>query len=315
MATNAEFTIEEGTPAQDRRIDKVVRAITNLTARPTQGLFAQQGVRLNGEICQEPWKWLVPGDRVEVEFETGRRYKAPPKPRKYSGFDLVFEDRDLIVVDKSPTLLTVPTDKGERYTLVHRVSEYLARGQSFLPKVWVVHRLDRGVSGLLVLAKLPEIATALRQQLAERKPLRKYLAVVAGRVKEDEGTFESHLATNKTLTRYSTDDPDEGEHAVTHYRVIERLHRVTLVEIWLETGRRNQIRVHFAEAGHPVIGDQRYEPQMARNGKWNLPRLTLQAVELGFTHPTSNEACHFKLPLAPEIRSFLERMKATKPEE
>lgn len=313
MANTATFQVEETTPAQERRIDKVVRAITNLTARPTQGLFAQQGVRLNGEICQEPWKWLVPGDKVEVQFEAGRKYKAPPKPRKYSGFDLVFEDRDLIVVDKQATLLTVPTDKGERNTLVHRVSEYLARGQSFLPKVWVVHRLDRGVSGLLVLAKRPEIATALRQQLAERKPLRKYMAVVAERLQNDEGKFESHLATNKMLTRYSTDDPEEGEHAVTHYRVVERFHRATLVEVTLETGRRNQIRVHFAEAGHPVIGDQRYRPELSRNGKWNLPRMTLQAVELAFSHPTTGAECHYKLPLAPEIRSFIERLKTPPP--
>lgn len=309
MANIAVFEVVETTPEDDRRIDKVVRALTNLTVRPSQGLFQHGGVLLNGVVCTEPWKRLLPGDKVEVNYEPGRKYKTAPKARTYSGFDVVFEDEHLIVVNKHANLLTVPTERGETNTLLNRVSEYLARGQRFLPKLWVVHRLDRGVSGLLVFAKHQEVSTHLRAQLAERKPLRRYLALVKGQVVANEGTFESYLATNKSLTRYSTDDESEGEHAITHFRVLERLRYATLVEVWLETGRRNQIRVHFAEADHPVIGDQRYKPQLARDRFWDASRLALQAVELGFTHPITGKDCRFSLPMAADMRNFLNKMK------
>lgn len=310
MRQHAELTVDQSTPETERRIDKIVRALTQFSARQTQGLFGFGGVKLNGRVCEEPWKWLAIGDRVEIEFEPGRRYKAPPKPRKYSGFEIVFEDDDLIVVNKQAHLLTVPTDRHETNTLLHHVSDYLSRGQRYRSKLWVVHRLDRGVSGLLVFGKQPEVATAIREQLAERKPLRRYIAIVAGNLQSGAGKFESYLATNKkSLTRFSTDDPTVGEHAITHYCVVERLPEVTVVEVWLETGRRNQIRVHLAEAGHPVLGDQRYRPQQARHRRWTWNRLALQAIELGFVHPSSGEELHFKLPMAPEMWKFLQEVR------
>ncbi len=307
--TQSRYVVEEATPEGERRIDKIVRKLTGLSVRQAAGLFSAGGVKLNGAVCQEPWKWLVPGDAVDAEFEAGRHYKAAPKAKKYSGFELVFEDRDLLVVNKQANLLTVPTEQEETDTLLHRVSDYLGRGKNYRPKVWVVHRLDRGVSGLLVLGKRPEIATALRGQLAERKPLRRYMAVVTGVMKADEGTFDTYLTTDEALTRHSVEDEGQGERATTHYRVVSRFADVTLVEIWLETGRRNQIRVHFAEAGYPIIGDQRYRAREARHRLWEHTRLALAAVELGFEHPTSGDEQTFKIPLPPEMRSFLAKLE------
>jgi 23S rRNA pseudouridine1911/1915/1917 synthase len=176
--------------------------------------------------------------------------------------------------------------------------------------LWVVHRLDRGVSGLLVFGKQPEVATAIREQLAERKPLRRYIAIVNGNLQSSDGKFDSYLTTNKkSLTRYSTNDPAEGQHAITHFCVVERLAEVTVVEVWLETGRRNQIRVHLAEAGHPVLGDERYRAKEARHHRWTWKRLALQAIELGFVHPTTGEELHFKLPMAPELWKFLQELR------
>jgi 23S rRNA pseudouridine1911/1915/1917 synthase len=310
MREQAEFTVDESLPEAERRIDKIVRALTSFSARQTQGLFGFGGVKLNGRVCDQPWKWLAVGDRVEIEFEPGRRYKAAPNPRKYSGFEIVFEDEDLLVVNKQAHLLTVPTDRHETNTLLHHVSDYLGRGQHRRPKLWVVHRLDRGVSGLLAFGKKPAVATAIREQLAERKPLRRYIGIVQGNMPQASGTFDSYLATNKkSLTRYSTHDPAAGEQAITHYCVVERLADVTVTEVWLETGRRNQIRVHLAEAGHPVLGDQRYRPKEARHRRWTWNRLALQAIELGFVHPTSGEALHFKLPMAPEMWKFLQELR------
>lgn len=303
-------TVSQETPEDERRLDKIVRALTGFSVRQAQGLFAADGVTLNGQVSQEPWKRLSPGDVVEVAFESGRRYKPAPKPRSYSGFELVFEDQHLLVVNKAAHLLTVPTDRGETNTLLHRLSEYLARGQSFRPKVWIVHRLDRGVSGLLVFGKRAEVATALREQLSEHKPLRRYAAIVAGVVQDESGTLRSYLATNqKSLTRYSSHDPSQGELAVTHYRVLERFHAVSLLEVQLETGRRNQIRVHLAEAGHPILGDERYGTAQSKKIPWTAKRLALAAVELGFTHPVAGKSLHFKLPQPPEFRSFLAKSR------
>src|SRR5262249_52015609 len=145
-----------------------------------------------------------------------------------------------------------------------------------------VHRLDRGVSGLLVFGKTPEIVRQLKDQFAASKPEREYVAIVAGQMRQQHGTFESLLATDKDLTRFSTDDETIGQLAITTFRVVKMLGAATLVQVRLETGRRNQIRVHFAEAGHPVLGDPRYEPERAAHRRWPHKRLALHARLLGF---------------------------------
>ena len=120
------------------------------------------------------------------------------------------------------------------------------------------------------------------------------------------GTFESRLATTKSLQRYSVAETDEGgEPAVTHFRLEQRLRGATFVRAWLETGQRNQIRVHFAEAGHPVLGDPRYRPETARHPRWTSKRLALHAAALGFCHPVSGEALRFESPLPAEFEKFL----------
>jgi len=268
------------------------------------GLFDHDCVTLNGQPMQETGWRLAAGDRVEVRFEANRRYSPRSKPRPHRGFVVVHEDHDLLVVDKAPELLTVPTDRGERYTLVDRVGEYVRRSGGGRG-AFAVHRLDRGVSGLLVFAKSPNIEQLLRDQFAARKPERRYVAIVAGRLKADTGAFRSYLATDKALNRYSTDDREIGQLAVTHYRVLERLADTTLVEVWLETGRRNQIRVHFAEAGHPVLGDPRYQAAAARHRQWPYERIALHAQTLGFEHPVTGRRMQFESRLPAELVQFV----------
>jgi 23S rRNA pseudouridine1911/1915/1917 synthase len=253
------------------------------------------------------WR-LAAGDRVEIRFEAQRRYSPRPKARPNRGFVIVYEDRDLLVVEKAPELLTVPTERNERFTLVERVSEYVRRtGRA--PGVFPVHRLDRGVSGLLVFAKLREIEDRLRDQFAARKPERQYIAIVAGHLTTAKGEFRSYLATDKALNRYSTDDREIGQLAVTHYQVLEHLADTTLVVVWLETGRRNQIRVHFAEAGHPVLGDPRYKVAAARHRDWPYERIALHAQTLGFEHPVTGEPMLFDSRLPAEMVQFVNQSR------
>ena len=169
-----------------------------------------------------------------------------------------------------------------------------------------MHRLDRGVSGLLVFGKSQIMADRLRDQFASRKPERLYNAIVAGKMKQTQGEFRSYLTTAKSLTRYSTNDPSAGELAVTHYQVLEYLADTTLVEVQLETGRRNQIRVHFSEAGHPVLGDPRYSPEEAQHAHWPHERIALHARTLGIANPETGVAMKFDLPLPPEMARFIE---------
>jgi 23S rRNA pseudouridine1911/1915/1917 synthase len=131
------------------------------------------------------------------------------------------------------------------------------------------------------------------------------MAITAGVLDQDEGTFESLLATDRDLNRFSTEDAEIGQRAVTHFRVMKRLTDATLVRVWLETGRRNQIRVHFAEAGHPVLGDPRYEPRRAAHPRWRSKRLALHARQLGFDHPVTGKHLRFVSPLPVEMERFL----------
>jgi 23S rRNA pseudouridine1911/1915/1917 synthase len=153
------------------------------------------------------------------------------------------------------------------------------------------------------------MALRLKEEFKERKPEREYDAIVKGRVDSERGTFRSFLATDEDLNQYSTGD-GSGKLAITHYEVADRFPDATHVRVTLETGRRNQIRVHFAEAGHPVLGDPRYAPQHARHRDWPHQRLALHAARLGFYHPTLRKVLRFSAELPPEMSAFLRRETA-----
>jgi 23S rRNA pseudouridine1911/1915/1917 synthase len=160
------------------------------------------------------------------------------------------------------------------------------------------------VSGLLVFGKQKPIADRLIEQFKQRKPQRVYTAIVSGLMSSDEGTFDSHLATGKNLDRYIARPSRKTEVAITHYRVLRRMSDTTLVEATLETGKRHQIRVHFADAGHPVLGDPRYKTKQAMHPRWSRKRIALHAKSLGFEHPVSGESMKFASPLPWAIEKF-----------
>lgn len=231
-------------------------------------------------------------------------------------FEVVYVDEHLVVVEKPAGLLTVPTPRGESNTLVHRLASHLAKGRGRPPRVSVVHRLDRDTSGLLVFGRTPNVADALIAQFAARKPEREYAALVKGRLTRDQGTITSHLATDKALNQRSVRNPGRrrskaelGELAVTHFKVDTRLADATWLIVRLETGRRNQIRAQFAEQGHPILGDRRYEAARARHPAWPYDRLALHARVLGFVHPVTQEALRFEARIPREFVEFARRAK------
>ncbi len=288
------------------RIDRVVAQLTGLSRAQVRGLLNAGAVQLNDHACSEDFTRVAPGDRIAIAYDDSRGYRDLPRPSLPPGVRLVHEDEQLLVVDKPANLLTVPTDRGEKRTLIRFLYEYVNRGRMpFGHMLTIVHRLDRDTSGLLVFAKDRATGLALQAQFAGHQPEREYVAIVAGRVEPATGTFRSRLITGKNLTRRSTHRTDEGEPAVTHYRVERAGADATVVRVTLETGQRNQIRVHFAEAGHPVLGDERYKPDLARHTRWRAARVALHATVLGFVHPKSEKPLRFESPLPPEFGRFL----------
>lgn len=296
--------IEDGSPYIGARLDRAVQSLCDLPRAQVLGLFDRGCVKINGAICAFPGQRASSGDELRLSYDPRQRYHPKKKPRHNLGFEIVFEDRHLIVVNKPPELLTVPTLRGEKNTLVAKVSEYV-RHVSGGKEVFTAHRLDRGVSGLLVMGKTMEISQRIRDQFALHKPEREYAALVAGRLRDNEGTFDTLLATDKDLNRFSTDDEEIGQRAITHYQVARRLTDISFVKVWLETGRRNQIRVHFAESGHPVLGDPRYEPELAAHRLWPYKRLALHARQLGLEHPITGQHLRFESPLPVEMERLL----------
>lgn len=294
-------------PEDAGRLDLVVQKLTGLPRRQIRGLFDHGTVTRNSEVCQTGHERAVAGDVIEVIYDPHQRYhEKRDTPERGNSFRTVFQDRFLIVVEKRAGVLTVPTRHEEQNTLLHQV-EHFVRRLGPTRKIHVVHRLDRDTSGLLVLAKDPRTAEALEAQFRAHSAERVYLAVLAGSLPRDEGTIESYLATGEGLQRYSADDASGGERAVTHYRVECRVKNSTTVRVTLETGRRNQIRVHFAEAGHPVLGDARYRPDLARTDLWKHDRLALHAVVLGFRHPVTGGSLRYEAPPPREFQAFLRR--------
>lgn len=311
--TRKQYQVPADSPVVGGRVDRVIQSLSGLSRAQIVGLFDHGCVTVNGAPCDTPGQPVAVGDLVELAYYPGQRYHAAPKGKRPPGFGIIYEDRQLIVVDKPASMLTVPAHPGESFTLVDRLSDYLRRCGG-ARQAFTVHRLDRGVSGLLVFGKTAEWASRIRAQFAEHKPERLYVALVAGRVTSNQGTWASRLSTDRSLRRYSTDDDDEdgdGEHAVTHFAIEQRWSDASLARIWLETGRRNQIRVHFAEAGHPVIGDDRYRARLAAHPRWPFSRLALHARALGLTHPATGEPMRWESPLPMEFERFLAPARST----
>lgn len=302
------FQVTERLPLPARTAVNIVQAALKIQRKAAEQVIHDGGLQFEGRMITQSHFCFPVGAELEIDYAPQPVRPPKQKVKLAARFEVVHDDESIIVVNKPAGLLTVPTPKRERNTLQSQVRKWLERQQPGKQAI-CVHRLDRGVSGLLVFAKSYEAADRIRDQFAARKPQRKYAAIVRGQVAEASGTFRNYLATDESLTRYSSDDPEAGELAITHYRVRETWADSTLVEVRLETGRRNQIRVHFAESGHPILGDPRYRPELAEHAHWPFKRIALHAETLGLTHPDTGEALQFTAPWPQEFRDFRRRAR------
>lgn len=291
-------------PPPARRMEALVQQLLQLPRQQCLSAIRQGAVKVNRRVDTRGARLLEEGDCIEVEYTPPPVKVRNPVADRRSPIEIVYEDDAIVVVQKPPALLTVPTLMRESRTVIGDLNRILQRRHP-AEEAFVVHRLDRGVSGILVFAKSVELAEVMRNQFAARKPKRQYNALVYGVLEKDLGTFDTFLATDEHLNRYSTEDEDSGQHAITHFRVLKRFVDTTLVEIRLETGRRNQIRVHFAEAGHPLLGDERYARHETLHKHWTSRRIALHALTLGIDHPTTGQPLFFESPLPDEFQTFI----------
>lgn len=271
-----------------------------------KGLVSRGLVKVNGRVVREPAQRLSAGDRVETTFDPQTRYPEEKKSRaRLIGFRVILEDDDFVVVEKDAGVLTVPAPNRTDDTLIDRLLAMYARRGFKSPKLWVVHRIDRFTSGLVLFARTEDAAAALVDQFERRHPRREYLAICVGAPTPAEGKLESWLTENPQSLRVSeTRDHRKGQRAVLAYRIEERLTGATLLRVTLETGRRNQIRVQMAGVGHPLVGDRTYGTPSPL-----ITRVALHAARLGFLHPRTLRQVRVETPLPDDMRRLLRRLR------
>ncbi len=242
--------------------------------------------------------------------------------------DIVYEDADVLVVNKPAGLVVHPGHGNYHGTLVNALAYYFRDNPNYDvsdPRLGLVHRIDKDTSGLLVIAKTPEAKTDLGLQFFNKTTRREYVALVWGDFDSDSGTIVGNIARNprNKLQMAVFQDPEIGKHAVTHYKVMERFGYVTCVKCVLETGRTHQIRVHMLSQGHPLFNDARYGgdkilkgttfakyKQFVENCFQICPRQALHARTLGFRHPRTGEQMDFECPIPQDMTELLEKWRA-----
>jgi 23S rRNA pseudouridine1911/1915/1917 synthase len=247
-------------------------------------------VRVNGEVEKDAKLQLDAEDVLDIAVKSDR-LALPP------GLLILHEDVDVIVVFKANGLLTVATERERENTVQAYLNTYLGARRE--ERIHVVHRLDRETSGVLVFAKNFHAREVLKEQFAAHTVDRVYIAIVEGEMHPPSGTIRSYLFERKDLRMVSVDARPDAKLAITHYRTVKTSSAYAMLEVRLETGRKNQIRAHLSEAAHPVVGDQMYGSTINPLG-----RLGLHAKSLGFTHPTSGKRMTFTAPLPKSFRSI-----------
>jgi 23S rRNA pseudouridine1911/1915/1917 synthase len=255
--------------------------------------LANRHVYVNDALETRFDRALHAGDTVAVMKQRG------PSPLRHPMLRIIYEDRYIVVIDKRSGLLSADTDKEHFRTANYILTKHL-RESDPSGEIFVVHRLDRDTSGIMMYAKSREIKSRLQQTWQEAVTLRQYVAVAEGDIPDDEGTIDVPLSENAALKVYP--DP-AGHRAVTHYKVLERSGKYTLVELTLETGRKNQIRAHLEYIGHPVAGDPKYGAKSDPIG-----RLCLHAMRLRIIHPVTGAEMDFATPVPREFQKIMTRI-------
>lgn len=316
------ITVDKG--QEPLRIDKYLQIYRQNSSRNKISQTCRAGnVHVNGIPVKQNYK-VRPGDKISVLLT------RPPRENIIIPQDIpiqiVYEDEELIVVDKEAGMVVHPGHGNYHSTLVNALAFHFEKNaiQTDLDRVGLVHRIDKDTSGLLVIAKNEFALSFLAKQFFDRTTKRLYWAFVWGNIQEDEGTIRGNIGRHpKNRMQMSVfEDGSQGKHAVTHFKVLERFKYMTWVECKLETGRTHQIRAHFKHIGHTLFNDERYEGHVALRGinlpKYRqfiqnvfeiLPRHALHAHTLGFVHPVTKKEMYFESPMPADMQQAVEKWR------
>ncbi|MBX2930582.1 MAG: RluA family pseudouridine synthase [Chitinophagaceae bacterium] len=319
------FVIDKG--QEPYRIDKWLQMrIEGSTRNKIQQAIDNGFVTVNSHNIKSNYK-IKPGDEIIVVSYINPEY-TELKPEKMD-LNIVYEDSDVLVLNKPANMVVHPGVGNYSGTLLNGIAFYLLQQnpqltEEELPRFGMVHRIDKNTTGLMVLAKNGHAAAHLAKQFFNHTVQRKYIALVWGDVENNEGTITGHIARHKQHRKMFDVYPEgeTGKHAITHYKVIEKMNYVTLVECMLETGRTHQIRVHMKHIGHTLFNDWEYGGDKILKGTiytkykqfvencFNIcPRCALHAQTLGFIHPTSGKELFFEAPLPDDMKNVIDKWR------
>ncbi|MCI8665439.1 MAG: RluA family pseudouridine synthase [Dorea sp.] len=289
---------------EGERIDRyLAETMPDCSRAYIQKLIKTQNVLVNQEPVKASYKLLI-GDRLEIILPEVRE---PDIVAEDIPLDILYEDSDIIIVNKPKQMVVHPAPGHLSGTLVNALMYHCRQelsGINGMMRPGIVHRIDMDTTGSLVVCKNDKAHQSLAEQLKEHSMKRVYVAVVHGNIKEEEGTVDAPIGRHPTERKRMSIHAKSGRHAVTHYKVLERFGEYTLIQCKLETGRTHQIRVHMASIGHPLLGDMVYGPR-----KCPFPKLlgqTLHAKTLGFIHPKTGEYLEVEAPLPEYFQQLLE---------
>lgn len=253
-------------------------------------------LKVNGTVSKAFDTPVEPG--AKVEFNATRPFPS----FRHHRIEIVYEDADILVINKGYGLLSVPTLSHKKEDNAYEILRNYVKEVNPRNKLFIVHRLDRDTSGLMMFAKSEEAQEVLRHNWNNIILERLYVAVLEGYLEQDRGFVKSRLAENSQFVVYATENPEEGRIAVTHYEVVGRGNGYTLAQFSLDTGRKNQIRVHAKELGHPITGDKKYGAT-----KSPIHRLALHARTLRFAHPITRKDMNFETPIPTKFAAAIRK--------
>lgn len=295
------FTHQVSIEDEGKMLRQILQNKFRFSRRMLTRLKLNQLVTVNGCV-QYMSARLKEGDMIKIRMPEDEVEHIPPQPIE---FTVVYEDEDLIIIDKPPGLVVHPTRGYPDGTLANGLMHYWGqRGEKH--RVRPVTRLDRDTSGLMVVGKHAYTHAFLAEQMATKRYERSYLAIVHGRVAKDQGTIDRAISINDEEKQYGTVvEEEEGFAAITHYEVVDRLSCATLLRLQLETGRTHQIRVHLSSIGHPIVGDFMYGS--GNDEQW-IARQALHSTYLRLFHPRHREWMEFSSPIPQDMKRCLEKL-------
>lgn len=309
-----ESIIEGFTSGGEQRLDKALAEASGLSRERVKALLQEERITLAGKIARQASLKVADGTAFSITVPAAIPAEAVAQEIPLA---VVYEDSDLIVVDKPAGLVVHPAAGNLDGTLVNALLHH-CRGQlsgiGGVARPGIVHRIDKDTSGLLVVAKTDVAHEGLARQFADHSIMRAYRAVAAGHVTPPSGRIEGAIArSNVNRKKMAIVEDGRGKHAVTHYKTLEALRFATLVECRLETGRTHQVRVHMASIGHALLGDPVYgrTPSKLRPtlNELGFSRQALHAAELGFVHPVNGQTLQFSSPLPDDMRALIDELR------